>query len=155
MTSALRAFSRRMTGQDLRATGRAVLLAVAVELALRMVSLDRVAHRLGLGFADGSRVDPRTEPAVPPGAVARVALDPRERVACRAVARVMRRWPGDRGTCLREALLYGHALRTRNPRLHVGAGTIDDRVVGHAWLSFDGGTLGYRRELVELTSDGR
>lgn len=142
---------RRVPPADLLAAAYTFVLATVVEVAVRVLPIDRLCALLGVPLAGRS-----SAPAPPPGAALAEppVLSPGERRACRAVDRVMRRWPGDGGTCLREALLYGHALRRRSPCLHVGAGLDDGRPLAHAWLSFEGVAVGARVGMLELTVDG-
>lgn len=108
-------------------------VAVVVEVGLRTVTLPRLARLLGtpLRLDDGVEVMPAT---------AVVPLSPAARRRLRAGRRVLRHWPfGD--TCLRRALVGGHALRRRHPALRVGVAKIDGRIQAHAWLEIDGVSL--------------
>lgn len=144
----------RQRVRELPATARSLVLAVVVEVGVRTVPLDRLAPALGVRMAAPGH-GPRLRDEAPPAAPEEGRpLTSAERQACRAVARVMRRWPRRTGTCLRESLLYGHALRSRRPVLHLGAVAGGGTPVAHAWLSFDGGTFGLRPDVLELTVDG-
>ena len=132
---------------EVLATLHVLALAVLVEVGVRVARIDRLASGLGVELAQG-------RPPMTSRTPAAHALEPLEKVRCTAVARVMRRWPTAGGTCLREALLYGHVLRARHPRVHLGARIADKEILAHAWLSYDGGTIGFRSDFVELMSDG-
>lgn len=117
-----------------RHLAQAVVTAAVVEVALRLVALPRLAAAVGapihLGSAEGGHTDPAS--------VLGAADAPR----LRATQIVMRRWPwGDRGPCLRQALVAGRMLRHRRPRLALGAGRDARGTLGHAWLLVDGVAL--------------
>lgn len=51
-------------------------------------------------------------------------------------------WPFGRGPCLRQSLVIGHLLRSRQPVLRLGVGEVDGRVMAHAWIEFSGTSIG-------------
>ncbi len=112
---------------------RAGLAASAVEIALRLAPLDRVARLSGMSLDVGC--------AGMASAPRRVNRRDKDRL--RAMNAVMRRWPFP-GTCLRRALVLGWLLRDKHPRLVVGVareGT--GEVVAHAWVECSAGTFGF------------
>ena len=118
---------------------RTVVLAGLLEIGLRVTRLPRLARALGV----------RTEPFGPAATDARQdthpdAMVPRftrsERDRIDTVRRVLSHRPFN-GTCLRQALLVGNALRARQPLLRVGVTKRDGAVVAHAWLELDGGVI--------------
>lgn len=115
----------------------AALVAAFVELALRTMTLPRLARMLGVQLQLG----PDTGNGLPRSASAR-ALDVRDAARYRAARRVLGIWPwvGD-GVCLRLALVAGCLLRSRRPTLHLGVAHVDGHTVAHAWLTIDGVVL--------------
>jgi hypothetical protein len=109
-----------------------VLVALVVEVGLRLGSLPRLARRLGVPLA-AEHADDTARRAV--------RLDARAQRDWRAVGRVMRHWPGDTGTCLRTALVGGFVLRRLGPRLRIGVAKVEGRVQAHAWLEIGDRTL--------------
>lgn len=101
--------------------------AVVIEWSLRHEPLPRTAARMSVGLGDG-------EIEVTGG---RLDLTVREREAVDDVRKVISRRPFT-GTCLRQALLVGHALRRRRPVVQVGVRKDDAGVAAHAWLVVDG-----------------
>lgn len=118
------------------ATTAAVTL--AVEVGIRTLPLPTVARAAGVPLAAGPGATRQVTPGSAHPAVA--PFTPVERRRLRATRTVLRRWPfGD--TCLRHALVAGHHLRRRSPRLQIGVAKIDGDVKAHAWLDLDGGIL--------------
>jgi hypothetical protein len=101
--------------------------AVVVEWSLRHESLPRTAARMGVGVGDG-------EIEVTGGLL---DLTAREREAVDDVRTVISHRPFT-GTCLRQALLVGHARRHRRPVVQVGVRKDASGVAAHAWLVVDG-----------------
>lgn len=109
----------------------ALLWALAVELGLRVTSLPRLARLLDVHLdLNGAGENPPPE-----ATMAFFTTSQRQRIE--AIDRVLRRWPlGD--TCLRRSLLWGHALRSRAPRLRIGvARNTSGEIIAHSWLEFD------------------
>jgi hypothetical protein len=112
------------------ALGRAVL----IELGLRLTTLPRLASWLGVPLDTGRR-------DAPPPEVTAEHLTASQLARLAAVGAVYSRWPfGD--TCLRRALAVGHTLRSRKPVLRVGVTRQGGAVRAHAWIEFDGESLG-------------
>lgn len=111
-------------------------LALAVEVALRVVPVRRLARWLGvpLELAAGRATTPAVDPNPP--------LTVWERRAGRAVLRVMRHWPFGDGSCLRQSLVLGALLRHRRPALRIGPVRAGDTLLAHAWLEVSGATVG-------------
>lgn len=107
------------------------LLAIAAEIAIRTVTLDRAIAMFGLRADVTTREHPTAEPAELP----RWATD-----RLRKVNHVMRRWPVD-GECLRQALVAGHRLRSLGPTLRIGVARKDGAIAAHAWLEVGGRSL--------------
>jgi hypothetical protein len=124
---------RRVLGRTWRSIRESVmvpLVAVAVEVGLRVATLPTVAARLGVRL-ELDAVDQAHRTAVLPRWTA---------PTLRATDRVMRHWPwGD--TCLRRSLVLGHRLRRLSPVLRLGVRSGDERPEAHAWLELSGGTL--------------
>lgn len=122
----------RITLREVPDLVAALAVAGAVEVALRVLPLPRVARAVGAPLRlDGTA---GTAPWVP------ARLEARGHARARAVGRVMRRWPfGD--TCLRHALVAGRRLRRYRPRLVVGVTKVDGEVRAHAWLELESGVL--------------
>jgi Transglutaminase-like superfamily len=131
----------RVAHRELRAAAAATLRAGLLEVALRTLPLSRIVATLGVSMA--SARGPSTN-------VGSVRLSPAERRRLRAIRRVMRRWRGRRGTCLRSALLAAHALRGRAPTVLVGVRYADAGIEAHAWVEVDGVALGFRSGYLPL-----
>lgn len=130
----LRPFARLRHDPAGRYLATAVLTAVAVEIALRLVTLTRLASIAGV----------RIQLSSPGGECAELtaALGSADAARLRAARIVMRRWPfGARGHCLREALVAGRMLRHHRPRLALGARSDERGARAHAWLLVDGVAL--------------
>ena len=109
----------------------AAALAAFVEIAIRTVALPRLGRVLGVNVDLAAQEPPATlsDPR---------RLDAEAAARYRAAQRVLRLWPwGNRGPCLRLALVGGGLLRSRNPELHLGVARIQGRIVAHAWLTVD------------------
>jgi hypothetical protein len=120
----------RVTWVEIPTLLAALLMAILVEVGLRVTTLPRLARLLGVPLALGES-DPAADAAhaspLPPRAVNRLL----------AVRRVLRHWPfGD--TCLRHALVGGGRLRRLDPSLVVGVARIDGEVRAHSWLLVNG-----------------
>jgi hypothetical protein len=112
-------------------------LVVVVELGLRTVRLPRLARWLGVPLAKQSSVYATVRAAKEVAARPSLELSDREQ---RRVADVRRLLgvPGIDGTCLRQGLLVGRALRRHDPRLVLGVAKKDGVVTAHAWLEVEG-----------------
>lgn len=118
---------------------RTAVLVVAIELGLRTVRLPRMARWFGVPLADATAVPPSSGPAAETADVA-LDLSSRERVRVQDARRILS-VPGVDGTCLRQALVVGHALRRRSPRLVLGVAKRDGTVAAHAWVEVQGWTV--------------
>lgn len=105
-------------------------LACVTEVAVRRVSLVRVARLYGVAFgAAAQSCEPQD--GLPAWATRRL----------RVVRRVMGRWPVE-GACLREALVAGQRLRALQPELKLGVAKDDaGDIAAHAWLVVGGKSL--------------
>jgi hypothetical protein len=111
-----------------------VCTAVAVEVALRLVALPRLAAAVGAPVCLNPEAGEHVDTAV--------LLGPADAARLRAVQILMRRWPfGARGPCLRHALVAGRLLRHRQPHLVLGAMRDERGATAHAWLLVDGVAL--------------
>ncbi len=120
----------RVPVRELPSTLGALLLAVPVEVGLRLTTLPRLARIMAtpLTQPDDQQLPTPGEPA---------PLPPWAKRCVRSTQRVLRRWPfGD--TCLRQALISGFLLRRLKPTLQVGVAKIDGEIRAHAWLVVNG-----------------
>lgn len=107
----------------------AFLVAVVVEVGLRVTTLPRLASRLGIQVADDAGHTPGTDA---------IALPRWTRRRVRAAERVLARWPFG-NTCLRQCLVTGQRLRRLDPVLRIGVRVEDDgSLLAHSWLEVDG-----------------
>lgn len=107
----------------------ALLIAVVVEVGLRVTTLPRLASRLGIQVADETDAATVTDSVVLPRWT-------RRRV--RAAERILSRWPFG-NTCLRQCLVTGQRLRRLDPVLRIGVRVEDDgSLLAHSWLEVDG-----------------
>lgn len=127
-------------------TARTLALSLAVEVAIRVAPIPKVAG--GLGIALDFTIPTPALPAVVP--TPPLTSDEARRV--RSVRRVMRHWPFGRGTCLRQSLVLGHLLRHRHPVLRLGVRSRHDGVIGHAWLELSGTSVGGDTSFLPLLS---
>jgi hypothetical protein len=109
-----------------RAATTATCVVLAVELALRLFPLDRVARLFGAPLATGGE----KPPARP---LASDELTEQELRRLWGANWALSSWVYD-ATCLRRALTWGWVLRARRPSLHIGLVAEND-VLAHAWLS--------------------
>ena len=125
----------RRLARELPETVAAGVVAVVVELGLRVTTLPKLARLLRV------QLDPAMTGAggdLMQGSATTLSESDCRRV--RSTQRVLRRWPfGD--TCLRQALVSGTLLRHRQPVLHLGVAKIDGAIKAHAWLDIGGGIL--------------
>lgn len=122
---------------------RTVLLAAAVEIGLRWGSLPWIARTLGV---------PVSGPDQPATDEAFAALTPGERDDVATVRRVLAARPFN-GTCLRQALLVGHALRARRPVLRLGVRKTGGTVRAHAWVQIGNHAIDEYRLLPAFRTD--
>lgn len=122
----------RLPRRARRATSRATILIIAIDVALRVWPVDLVADRLGVPLAIAHR-----DPQAPPLDHSR--LTGSERLQLWAVGWVLDRWLFD-ATCLRRSLAWGRVLRGRGPELCIGL-LEDGSALAHAWLHFGDATL--------------
>ncbi len=129
----LSAFYRfvRLPARAQLTTLRVVLLVVFVEIGVRWIPLLPLAR--GLGIRLSSSGDVGQSPIV---------FTDRELRQIDATRRVLRRWPIAPSPCLREALVLGHLLRRRQPRLCIGVTRRGKAIVAHAWLEIQGSEIG-------------
>lgn len=111
---------------------RLTMWAVAIEIAVRILSLPRLARALRLRMQDDEFPNHETE------------ISQRHRQAetrAKPVDRFYRHWPiGD--YCLRRALVLGRELRDLDPVLRIGVAREDGTVKAHAWVEVDGKAVG-------------
>ena len=108
------------------------IIAVIVEVGLRLSTLPRLTRFLGIRLApDG---EPEQQDATDPADLPAAWI--RRRVV--AMNRVFGHWPFD-GTCLRRALVLGHRIRRLHPTLVIGVRHDDAGLLtAHAWLVVSG-----------------
>lgn len=112
-----------------------VSLACVAEVAVKLISLPRLASRLGItlvnhgGHAEERRGDP-----------ARMGWEAITKRA-RMVDRVYRHWPRRR-SCLRRALVLGYRIRKAAPTLLIGVAREDGEIRAHAWIEVEGNVVG-------------
>lgn len=121
--------------RELPTTVAAGVVAIVVEVGLRVTTLPKLTRLLGVPL----------DPAMTGGGSdtmrgSATTLTESDWRRVRSAQRVLRRWPfGD--TCLRQALVSGALLRRRGPILHVGVARIDGQIKAHAWLVIGSGIL--------------
>lgn len=104
---------------------RTLVLAVAAELAVRLLPLPRALRAFGATFDVGAAA------ASPSNDLSSLPAWAQRKVAC--VFLVMDAWPGD-GVCLRRSLVLAHRLRGLRPRLVIGVQREAGSVTAHAWI---------------------
>jgi Transglutaminase-like superfamily len=114
---------------DVCSLARVTMLAMVVEIAVRLLPLPTVARLMRVSLV---------QPPARPGVATLPDLRPAERRAVRMARALMRRWPWGRGACLRRSLLVGHVLRRHDPWLRVGVARDDTDIRAHAWLEIRG-----------------
>lgn len=105
-----------------------------VELGLRTVRLPRLARWMGVPLADAAGTSSEARPGPP---AAPLVLSAREQRRVGDLRRLLA-VPGVDGTCLRQGLLVGRALRRHDPRLVLGVAKKDGVVTAHAWIELEG-----------------
>jgi hypothetical protein len=105
------------------------VLALAAELAVRLLPLPRAAR------AFGASVDVSDSPASVSSDVTLLPAWAQRKVAY--VVLVMDAWPGD-GLCLRRSLVLARRLRALAPRLDIGVRSDAGSVRAHAWIVVGG-----------------
>ena len=110
-----------------------IVVAAAVEYMIRRWPLPCVTRMLGVLWVDDRAVDRRG------GAK---QLSARDHRVVRCTRRVMRRWPFCEGTCLRQSLIVGFALRRHGPRLRLGVARSGGAFGAHAWLDVCDASIG-------------
>ncbi len=118
---------------------RTAVLVASIELGLRTVRLPRVARWVGVPLAEAV-AEPVPGPSAATAEPVPLDLSPRERAGVQDARRVLSA-PGVDGTCLRQALVVGHVLRRRSPRLVLGVAKRDGAVAAHAWVEVQGWTV--------------
>lgn len=123
----------RIPLRELPSTLAALLLAVPVEIGLRLTNLPRLARMMATPL-----MQPDARSVVTPSGSTQLPTWARERV--RSTQRALKHWPfGD--TCLRQALISGFLLRDLKPVLQVGVAKIDGEIRAHAWLVVNGAVV--------------
>ncbi len=117
---------------------RTTVLAAYVEVGLRLMSLDRLAGSLGVDLTGSARI--RRRETGPAEVIRPIQLTSREKDAIDTIRRVQSHRPFN-GTCLRQSLLVGYALRSRKPVLSVGVTKHVGVVKAHAWIEIGGETI--------------
>ncbi len=109
---------------------RAIPIALAVEIGLRVLSLPALARLLGvrLGMRRADQAGERRGSA---------EMDEAESQSARAVEMVFRNWPRG-GSCLRKSLVLARVLRKRNPVIRIGVARIEEGLTAHAWVEVEG-----------------
>ena len=120
---------RRMSLLDVCALARVAVLALVVEIAIRLLPLPIVARRMHVSLV---------RPPARPGLATLPDFSGAELRAVRMARALMRRWPWGSGACLRRSLLVGHVLRRHDPWLRVGVTRDDADIRAHAWLEIRG-----------------
>jgi hypothetical protein len=115
-------------------------LAVAVELGLRTVRLERLATALGVPIRWDEVPDASNASDASDASPADLSLPAWAARRHAAVERVMDRWPGG-GTCLRRCLISGQRLRVLDPCLRVGVARDAGELRAHAWIEIEGASL--------------
>ena len=108
-------------------------VSTVVELAIRRMPLPRVSRALGLAWMRDADSAVGRAPST---------LSARDRRVVRCTRRVMRWWPFCKGTCLRQSLVIGYALRRHRPRLQIGVALPSTGFGAHAWLEVCGLRIG-------------
>jgi hypothetical protein len=116
---------------------RTALLLGLVEVGLRTVRLPRVARWAGVTLAATPSAAAGTAPTDPDVEPEPLRLGAHERGRIRD-ARAVLSVPGVDGTCLRQALVVGNALRARSPQLVLGVAKHAGAVSAHAWIEVQG-----------------
>lgn len=129
------AFVLRAPAGDRRIRTRALVVLLCVEVAIRWAKLPTMTRVLGIRF------EPSLDGHAEPTHAASHDVGPREPDVERARATavgLLRRWPLGTGPCLRESLVLGRLLRTREPQLRLGIERAPSGVVrAHAWIEVD------------------
>ncbi len=108
------------------------VIAAKVELLLKFRPLDVAAKKLGVVISWQSNSSGSVSPQPSNSYFVRNHLA--------NVDSIMRRWPfGD--TCLRRSLILGKLLAGFNPKLLIGVGTQDSKILAHAWIESDVGNF--------------
>ncbi|KZM79398.1 hypothetical protein A0J59_09680 [Cellulosimicrobium sp. I38E] len=129
--------ARRLPPRQWPGVLRTVALVACVETGLRTARLPRVARWLGVPLAEAGPCAGSGTPGATGSEPMPLELAPRERAGVRDARRVLS-VPGVDGTCLRQALVVGHVLRRRGPRLVLGVAKRDGTVSAHAWVEVQG-----------------
>lgn len=129
---------RRASRHDLWLAARAAVVAVLVEVGLRIATLPTVARLLGVTLETGR---PEAE-VYHPGAL---PMDVVRRVD--VAWRLLRHRPFN-GTCLRRALVGAWAIREQSHVVRIGVRKVSGGIAAHAWLVVDGVSLDPDADLV-------
>jgi Transglutaminase-like superfamily len=114
----------------------AVLVAVVVEVGLRLGTLPGLTHLLGIRLAQDGEPAQQENFTLPPELP---VIWIRRRAV--AVKRVFAHWPFD-STCLRRALVLGQRIRRLDPTLAIGVRHDESgALTAHAWLVVAGVAL--------------
>lgn len=113
-----------------------VVLALLAEVAVKAVSLPRLASALGIGLTR-SDTPPRNEPSRRPRPTDWAFVDRRARM----VDRVYKHWPR-RSSCLRRAVVLGFRVRRAGPTLIFGVAREGSGLRMHAWIEINGTVVG-------------
>lgn len=126
----LRGQRRQETLGALALVPRALAAAVVTEFCLNRTELPRLARCLGVPLEEGKATSPTASEAL--GLECRTAL-----MATRFSLRLIKAPP----TCLRQSLVAGYLLKSKRPRLRIGAAGDANSFRAHAWLEIDGQRL--------------
>ena len=123
----------RLPFAEQRTTLWVVMIATVVECMIRRWPLPRVVRALGVTWMRDAGTEQRD---------AALRLSLRDKRMLRCTRRVMRWWPFCKGSCLRQSLVLGYALRRHGPRLRLGITPQASGFDAHAWLEVCGESIG-------------
>ena len=133
----------RLPAAERGTTLYALMVLVAIELTIRWVRLPTLSRLLGItldlgGGPESSGVGPpRLEAPSPRGPTPDEQLSDGVVRARRCTLRLLRAWPFGAGPCLRESLVLGHLIRSRQPVLKLGVARHGAQVRAHAWIELE------------------
>jgi hypothetical protein len=116
-----------------------------VEVAIRILPLDRVSRLLGVPLNSSDELVS--------GGTQQMTLSGWQRGQLRTLEPMAAHWPFSDGPCLRQSLVAGRVLRTHHPVLRLGV-NLQDGLQAHAWIEVDGYQLGQSNQFTVLTNAG-
>ena len=129
---------------------RVLMLLVLVEGCVRLVSLPRLTHLLGIRLD----LESQTVDVGDRGAVSRLRLEKRELRQLRCIRRLLRHWPFGSGPCLRHSLVAARLLRHRQPVVRLGVARCSHELTAHAWVEVQGVAIGGSDGFLALRNPG-